>query len=238
LAILLSGWSPVWAASCAGSIKNFPVLSGVAAGGLDEIRAWVKSVPTPRLVVIDTFGRVRPARDKSESTYDSDYRARSLLQRLATELGIAILAIHHQRKLDSDDPLDTVSGTTGTSGAADSILVINRDGQGTTLHGRGRDLDDIEVAISFDKTTGRWTVMGNAQEVRRSESRSSILDVLLKTAEKSLTPAEIAILTGMESNAVHAQLHRMMRSGEVLSSKRGHYAHPSRASTPLSPQEP
>jgi hypothetical protein len=31
LAILLSGWSPVWAATCAGAIKNFPVLSGIEA---------------------------------------------------------------------------------------------------------------------------------------------------------------------------------------------------------------
>jgi hypothetical protein len=29
LAILLSGWSPIWAATCAGAIKNFPVLSGI-----------------------------------------------------------------------------------------------------------------------------------------------------------------------------------------------------------------
>jgi hypothetical protein len=29
LAVLLSGWAPVWAASCAGAIKTFPVLSGI-----------------------------------------------------------------------------------------------------------------------------------------------------------------------------------------------------------------
>jgi hypothetical protein len=204
-------------------------MSRLDAGGLDEIRAWAKSVPTPRLVVIDTFARVRPARNKNEAPYDSDYRAMSMLQALATELGIAILVIHHQRKLDSEDPLDTASGTTGLTGGGDSVLVIASDGQGITLHGRGRDLEDIEVAMSFDKTTGRWSVMGNAQEVRRSESRSAILDVLLKATEKSMTPTEIAILTGLDSNAVHAQLHRMMRSGEVLSRSRGHYAHPDRA---------
>ena len=194
-------------------------------GGLDEIRNWAKSVPLPRLVVVDTFAKVRPARDKNEAPYDSDYRAMSLLQELATELGIAIVAIHHQRKLDSDDPLDTASGSTGLTGAADSILVVGRDGQGTTLHGRGRDLDDIEVALSFDKTTGRWAIIGDAQEVRRSESRSSILDVLAK-APAPMTPAEIAIMTGIERNTVDAQLHRIMRSSEVHSKTRGRYAHP------------
>jgi AAA domain len=194
-------------------------------GGLDEIRNWANSCPLPCLVVIDTFARVRPPRNKNETPYDADYRAMAMLQGLATELGLAIVVIHHQRKLDSDDPLDTASGSTGLTGAADSILVLQRDGQGTTLYGRGRDLNDIEVAMSFDKVSGRWEIMGEAQEVRRSESRSAILDVLAK-ATASMAPSEIAIMTGIERNTVDAQLHRMMRSGEVLSRTRGRYSHP------------
>jgi hypothetical protein len=31
LAVLLSGWAPVWAASCANAIETFPVLSGIEA---------------------------------------------------------------------------------------------------------------------------------------------------------------------------------------------------------------
>jgi RecA-family ATPase len=65
-------------------------------GGLDDVRAWAKSVQLPKLVVIDTFTRVRPAKDKNETPYDADYRAMSLLQELATELGVAIVVIHHQ----------------------------------------------------------------------------------------------------------------------------------------------
>jgi hypothetical protein len=196
-------------------------------GGLDEIRAWANNVPLRHLVVIDTFTRVRPARDKNETPYDADYRAMSLLQELATELGIAIVVIHHQRKAESDDPLDTASGTTGLTGAGDSVLVLSRDGQGVTLSRRGRDIDDIEAALSFDKTTGRWSILGDAQEVRRSESRASILDVL-KAAPEPMTPADIAIMTGLDRNTVDAQLHRMMRSGEVLSRTRGRYSHPER----------
>ena len=176
---------------------------------------WASSVPLPRLAVIDTFTKVRPSRDKNETPYDADYRAMSLLQELATEIGIAIVAIHHQRKLESDDPLDTASGSTGLTGAADSVLVLGRDGQGTTLNGRGRDIDDIEVALSFDKTTGRWSILGDAQEVRRSESRSSIL-AALKAAPAPMTPAEIAIVTGIERNTVDAQLHRMMKAARCF----------------------
>jgi hypothetical protein len=198
------------------------------AGGLDEVRAWTHSVPLPRLVVIDTFTRIRPARKKDETPYDADYRAMSLLQELATELGVAIVVIHHQRKLDSDDPLDTASGSTGLTGGADSVLVLGRDGQGVTLNGRGRDLDDIEVALSFDKTTGRWTILGEAQDVRQSETRKRILAVL-ENAPAAMSPSDIATATGIERNTIDQQLYKMLHSGEVLSRARGRYAHPDSA---------
>ena len=46
----------------------------------------------------------------------------------------------------ADDPLEAVSGTNGVTGAADAVLVLNRGAKGTTLYGRGRDIEDIETA--------------------------------------------------------------------------------------------
>ena len=121
-------------------------------GGLDKIREWAGNVALPRLVVIDTFVKVRPRRqEKTEHQYDADYHAMSLLQELAPDLSLAIVVIHHQRKMESEDPLDTASGSTGLTGAADSILVLNRDGQGPTLYGRGRDLK-ISTWLSHSTT--------------------------------------------------------------------------------------
>jgi hypothetical protein len=42
------------------------------------------------------------------------------------------------------------------SGAADAVLVLNRDSKGTTLYERGRDIEEIETAMRFDG--GRWSV--------------------------------------------------------------------------------
>jgi AAA domain len=193
-------------------------------GGLEEIRAWAASVPLPSLVVVDTFAKVRPGKLGGELPYDADYRHMGLLQELATDLGISVVVVHHQRKMEATDPLDTASGSTGLTGAADSILVLNRDGQGITLYGRGRDLDDIEVAMSFDKVTAQWTVLGAANEVRRSETRNLVLDALAKSTEP-LSPSNIGILTGLTPKQVEHQLHRMMRSGDVVSPARGRYAY-------------
>ena len=97
---------------------------------------------------------------------------------MADTYGVAIVLVHHQRKMDAEDPIDTVSGTTGLTGAVDTVLVLNNAGQGMTLYGRGRDIEEIEKAVTFDKDLCIWRVEGEAREVRRSDERSAIIGVL------------------------------------------------------------
>jgi RecA-family ATPase len=192
------------------------------AGGIDDVRAWANSVPSPRLVIIDTFALFRPPRQR-EANYDSDYAALSPLQNLAAELGLAIVVVHHVRKLESVDPLDTVSGTTGLTGAADTVLVLNRDAQGITLYGRGRDIDEVETAMSLDKATGQWTVLGAAVEVRRSDQRKVILEAL---QQGQMTVSDLIAATGMERNSLNQLLFKMAKSGDIVRVGRGVYALP------------
>ena len=124
--------------------------------------------------------------------------------------------------MDADDPLDTVSGTTGLTGAADSILVLNRDSRGVTLYGRGRDIEEIETALSFDQQTGQWTILGDARSVRRSDERKALVDVL-EVSEEPLGPKEVAERTGQSHEAVRQLLLRMVRDGEIRKSGRGKY---------------
>jgi hypothetical protein len=134
--------------------------------GLELIEQWIASVPRPRLIQIDTLQKVRKPRGNGQSLYEADYQAVAPLQELAGKRGIAIILVHHVRKEDAADPLDMVSGSTCLTGAADTILVLNRDSIGVTLYGRGRDIDEIEKAVSFDQVTGRWAIEGDADEFR------------------------------------------------------------------------
>ncbi len=192
------------------------------AGGIEDIREWAGSVCNPRLVIIDTLALFRPPRQR-EPNYDSDYAVLSPLQNLAAELGIAIVVVHHVRKLESDDPLDTVSGTTGLTGAADTVLVLNRDGQGVILYGRGRDIDEIETAMSFDKVTGQWSVLGAATDVRRSDQRKAILQAL---QEGPMAVSDLIAATGMVRNSLDQLLYKMAKSGEIMRVGRGAYSLP------------
>jgi hypothetical protein len=126
--------------------------------------------------------------------------------------------------MPADDPFDTVSGSTGLTGAADTVLVLAGDPRGgTTLYGRGRDIEEIETAVQFDGLYGSWTILGSASEVRLSDGRSEILGALRGTAEP-MSPREIADVTGLSSDSVRQMLTRMSRSGEVERKKRGQYS--------------
>ena len=145
------------------------------AGGVDDLRAWANSVANPKLIVLDTLAGVRPDRSAKDTLYDGDYKALAEIHAWANEKGIAVIILHHTRKMEADDPLNSVSGSLGLVGCADTTLVVARSSQGTTLYVRGRDIEEAEHAVTFNRDTCRWTIMGDAAEIRRSNGRGSIL---------------------------------------------------------------
>jgi hypothetical protein len=196
-------------------------------GGLDDLIEWCDSVSQPRLIVIDTLAKVRSAKAKIKAAYDLDYQSIAGLQDLARNRGIAILVIHHTRKADADDAFDTVSGTLGLTGAADAILVLQKRSGSFTLHARGRDIEESETALQFNKDTCRWTILGSAAEVHRSNERSRIASALTDAAD-GLGVKEIMSIAEFDSrSAVDMLLCRMVKDGEVERLGRGLYKLPS-----------
>ncbi len=165
-----------------GPIKEWPARFYYATewarsnkGGIDAIEKWMLSVEKPRLIVVDVLAMFRPAGGAGDNLYEADYNAIKGLQALASKHAVAIIIVHHTRKAGSDaDPIEKVSGTHGLSGAADTTMVLDRDGMGATIYGRGRDIEEIESAVEFDRTSCRWWVKGEAADVRRSDARSQI----------------------------------------------------------------
>jgi hypothetical protein len=197
-------------------------------GGVDDIAAWADSVSNPRLAVLDTLAGARPQRNAGEQLYDSDYKALVGLQKLAGEKHFAALVLHHTRKMEADDPLDTVSGTLGLTGCADTVMVIHRTSQGTTLYVRGRDIEEGEYAIVFDKLTCRWQLMGDASEVHLSDANKKILEILL-AASSSMRPDTIASLAKLPRERVDTYIGRLVYSGQVIRIARGEYIHAQRS---------
>jgi hypothetical protein len=197
------------------------------AGGIDDIREWCDSVERPSLVVIDTLERFRPAVKPGTPAYSADYAAITGLHRLAHERGIAIVVIHHVRKMEADDPFDLVSGTNGLTGAADTILVLKRHGGNVTLYARGRDIEEKETACRFDKNTCRWTFLGEAEEIHSSRERVAIIAALKNAEAGQMHTLELMAATGRrDRNSLDQLLFKMHRDGELVRIKRAVYGLP------------
>ncbi len=193
-------------------------------GGVADIADWIRGAKEPRLVILDTLAGVKPIR--TTVGYAEDYESLTKLHRLANEVGIGVLVLHHTRKLDADDPLDTISGTLGLAGCADTALVFAGNSHGMSLYVRGRDIEEAEHAVTFNKTTCRWTIIGDAAEVQRSDTRTKILEVL-KKAKVAMGPADIAGAAQLKEPVVKVRLGDMVADGEVVKVGRGLYQHPS-----------
>lgn len=114
------------------------------------------------LVIVDTLGKVMPPKAAGESDYQRDYRVAGRLKALADAVpGSTLLAVHHTRKAQGEDFIDSVSGTQGIAGAADFVLVLARKRQSTeaSLSVTGRDVLEGEYAIT--QTDGAWSLDGD-----------------------------------------------------------------------------
>ena len=127
---------------------HFAVMSQQLHNGLvEQIEQFLKEHPQTRLIVIDTLQRIRAAGNDA-NPYASDYRDIGVLKALADKHRIAILLIHHLRKMNDDDPMNMISGTTGLSGATDSNSSSARASAGRT--------PPRSTAPGGTSSTGNW----------------------------------------------------------------------------------
>ena len=125
-------------------------------GGVEALDIWLEANPGARLVVMDTLKKIRPRTSGNRSVYDVDYEALDPLLPLAAERNVAIVVVHHTRKLAAADPLDEISGSTGLSGGVDGALILRRDrGRADAyLHVTGRDIEEEqELVLRWDANT-------------------------------------------------------------------------------------
>ena len=129
-----------------------------------QIREQTAAHPDIRLVVVDTFQMVR---GDAELNYASDYEVVRLLKQLADELNIALLLVHHLRKRGDSDALNKLSGTTGITGAADAVFVLDKSERlldEARLVCTGRDIESRELKLLFDRADCVWKLVSDSIE--------------------------------------------------------------------------
>lgn len=172
----------------------FSVMSAQLHNGLEQqIEQFLSEHPNTGLVVIDTLQRVRGSGDNG-NPYANDYRDIGALKALADKHRIAILLIHHVRKLKSDDPMDMISGTNGISGATDTNFVLmktSRSENTATLYCTGRDIVYRELRLEFDSETHLWNLLSDdSPHTAQPDARLlSLLSALLRQQPAINVPA-------------------------------------------------
>ena len=153
----------------------FAVTSGLIGGGLEEqITDFLTEHPATKLVIIDTLQKVRDSKGSAGKAgmYGNDYDDISSIKRIADGFNIAILLVHHLRKLqDSDDPFNDVSGSTGIIGAADTNFILRRkrSGNAATLLVSGRDVEYQELTLQFNDLVWELVERKNSEDIHKAE---------------------------------------------------------------------
>ena len=159
-------------------------------GLFDELTQYLAGHPDTGVIVIDTLQRVRGA-SHGRNAYADDYREMSALKVFADTHGIALVLVHHLRKMGDDgDPFARISGTNGVLGAADTAIVMSREkrsDENTTMSITGRDVEADEIELEFDKDTGRWVNLGSVDDVAEQRAQAEYANSpLVRTIKKLL----------------------------------------------------
>jgi AAA domain-containing protein len=133
--------------------------------GVKLIKQWVEKERNPRLVIIDTMAKFRSRRIKEGNPYQDDYDDYSAIKEVADDAGIGAIINTHERKGGAEDMIESISGTTGQTGAADTTMVLRR--KRGSLNGKlfvvGRDVEDCTARLSLDPVTLRWSLDGDVE---------------------------------------------------------------------------
>ena len=183
--------------------------------------------PTTKLVVIDTLQRVRSAGSDS-NLYANDYQEIGLLKKLADKRHIAILLIHHLRKLHDDDPMNMISGSTGLSGAADSTFVLQKNSRlanVASLHCTGRDIPDRTLKLELGEDDHVWKLLADSKTCSSASKISTLqienlLSELLREQTEISAPAKALLEkidpAGIEGWTPNGLSHQIRKSVDSL----------------------
>ena len=198
-------------------------------GGLEKLEEYiVENVPLGlKLVVVDTLAKVMPkAKSKGLNAYESDSLIMGRIKSMADKHGVCILIVTHLSKLrTSKDPFDSITGSMGQFGTADTAMLLTRKrGAPTaTLQTTGRDIEGNSYSLSWSNPG--WTCAGlaNEDELSLSAERLAVLNVF-KAHDEPISSGMVAAETGKSLSNTSKLIKKLVEEGFLFSSGYGLYS--------------
>lgn len=147
-------------------------------GFIKFVEDFLNDHPETKLIIIDTFIKIRGIPNGKESAYAIDSREAGTLKKFADKHSIAVVLVTHTRKgIDPSDPFVNITGTFGVAGAADDMIVLTKEKRSdslTKMSVTGRDVTYEEYPIIFDKNLCRWVRQGDSYELAAAQQENEI----------------------------------------------------------------
>ena len=189
-----------------------PLPKGDAALGF--LRAIKAKYPELKCIIIDTIQAIREPNQKDQ--YGQVEAEFNKLRKLAHELEIAIVAVHHtKKKTDFDvEPLDTILGSQAIAATVETIFVLQRvvGSQDIDLFITGKDVvqqDDYRLC---------WTDAGFSDPQDRTyASLGPIQQQIVKFAKSQPSCTQTAIVEGLgkSKQQVNEAVNRLIELGII-----------------------
>lgn len=196
-------------------------------GGAEAMLDWARTCRRPRAVIVDVFEKIRPIAPRA--TYQVAYEEITRLREVAEVAGIGIVLIHHLTKgAGGRDAHQRILGTVGVVGAADTTIIMVRRQKTCRLHARGRDIEEVDQTIAFDREAMCWRPISEHGDECIHPERQRIVDFIIGHGQP-VAPAEVASALNIKPGTARTTLRRMDRDGDVVRTLYGLYMVPGHA---------
>lgn len=195
-------------------------------GCIEALTEYLRQRPTIKLIIIDILANIKGKKIKGEDAYDRDIATMKALWSFAHQNSVNIIVIHHLNKSKAEDIFQSISGTLGLNGGADTLVVLDQKAKDDPLRFavKGREVGYEDKEVDFDYDMGTWDVMGNWDDDDGASSKSrDLIKAALAGETKPLSPAQVAQKTGLKETTVRGTMRRMAKDKTIRRTEYGAY---------------
>ena len=140
---------------------------GTMADSLPKtIDKFMRKFPDTKLIVIDTMQMAKGT--SKDPQYSGDYADTGAFKTIADKHKVAMVLITHLRKAADSDTFNEITGSTGITGAADTLMTLKKSARmadAAKLSCTGRDIAQREMELRFDKTNFVWSKISDSADL-------------------------------------------------------------------------
>ena len=208
-----------------------PKIPLLTLGLEEEIEDWIKNTLDAKLVIIDPYQKVKYTKGGYKlNAYENDNYNLQDLQTLATKYEIAIVLVHHLKKVRADDVYDEITGSAGIQSNSDSMIVISSDrkkGKNPILSCLPKDAEQQEFEIALNPKC-IWENLGKPGMAVLTNIQNSIIKIMKDDKERSAKEIIINVQESCKSENwgdehIRKEIARLTEKSHLMKIKRGIY---------------